>query len=164
MKQFFLLITALFFFFSANAQTQADFRSDSIRRVYERETIFLMGNGSRYVKGGRAFLSGWNQVNLRREFDISPEGAAEYNRYRKLKTISSILQLASLGTTIYGLATINKRGGNEYWTWWGIGLAVSIGGGVVNSQAQNRLQYALWLRNRDAVSRPQDRGTLYVPR
>lgn len=153
MKQ--LLVAALLLagLHSARAQTPQDFRRDSLRRAYDRETIFVFANGTRFAKGGKAYLSGLGQRNLQKEFEFSPYGMAEYRGYRKLKNISSILTVASLGTTIVGLTQVGNRG-RSYWAWWGAGIAIGLGNGVVSGMANNRLQQAIWLRNRDALTSP----------
>ncbi len=153
MKRIVLVGLLLAGFGIASAQTPGDFQKDSLRRAYDRETIFVFGNGTRFAKGGRAYASGIRQKNLEREFEFSTAGLSEYKAYRKLRTISSILTVASLGTTIVGLTSVNNRGSNAYWAWWGAGIAIGLGNGVVSGQANNRLQQAVWIRNRDALTR-----------
>ncbi len=154
MKKLLILVLVLSGLCTAKAQTLQDFRRDSLRRAYDRETIFVFANGTRFAKGGKAYPSGLGQRNLQKEFEFSPYGMAEYRGYRKLKNISSILTVASLGTTIVGLTQIGGNRGRSYWAWWGAGIAIGLGNGMVSGMANNRLQQAVWIRNRDALTSP----------
>ncbi|MFT4032520.1 MAG: hypothetical protein QM669_08870 [Siphonobacter sp.] len=138
---------------SLKAQTVRDFKNDSLQRAYNRETILLLNGGSRFAKERRVYSSGPRQIYLQKQFEFSPNGLDQFRQYRKFKTISTIMTVASVGTAVIGLTSTRKS--NAYWAWWGAGIVIGLGNGVVSSMGNNHLQQALWIRNRDALTTAQ---------
>lgn len=125
---------------------------DSLRSRYDRQVIYMQGSDRLYVKGRHSQLAGGS---LRREFEAFPEPLALYNHSRRLRGIATGL---SLGATAISLVTIvnmiRGRSTGNYWVWYGLSLALGVGGGVVRVQASNQLNQALWLRNREVLLQP----------
>ena len=114
--------------------------------TYDTETIYLKGNG--YVKNGVKTSRGFFWNNIAPEFEVSRDAVVEFKKAQKLHKVSSILAVAGTGLLIGSLFADN----NDVAAGLAIGgLAVVVPALVIAPISGNKLQKAVWLRNRDVL-------------
>jgi len=112
--------------------------------VYNSETIFMQGT-QRYVKNNVVYAG---HKQLLREFSISPGGMDLYIRSRRKRNIAMVFSLVGTASTVYAL--LNRSHENQRTFFW-ISLGSAVVSAPLNIAANNQLNQAVWLRNRDAL-------------
>lgn len=116
--------------------------------AYERETIYLNGNMTRYIKNKTTKKTGLFARFIKHEFDsCSAEAKTEMTSSVKHKKQGALFSLIGGVALVGGLVITGPVG---------LGLAaaglVPYTAGLIKSvKGQNKLQKALWLRNRDML-------------
>ncbi|CAG5004753.1 hypothetical protein DYBT9275_03439 [Dyadobacter sp. CECT 9275] len=130
---------------TASAQVNPDSLKSKVTRLYEKETIYMLGSNT-YVKNNMLYRG---QKALRSEFMISPGGMDLYLRSRRSKNISLVISVAGSAGSVISLISGDRNALRKFF--W-----VSLGTGVVSSvlgiRANNLRDQAVWLRNRDAMA------------
>ncbi len=139
-----LVFGILFVGKSANAQSNVINQPKQYQKWYDDEVIYMQGHNS-FVKknvlyaGNKAFM---------REFAISPAGLDLYFRSKKNRNIGLTFSLLGAGATIYSLLSND----NNLWKkmiW--VSLGTGLGATLLNVRANNQIDEAVWLRNKDAM-------------
>lgn len=118
--------------------------TDGFRRKYETETIYFSGNG--YIKNETKY----RLSHLKTEFDFSKEGMLMHNESRKDQRKFYGFYVLSLGALIAGGATYHQNRGLSAAFY--AGSLASVSTSIYFAiRSQNRLQKAVWLRNRDVL-------------
>jgi hypothetical protein len=130
-----MIIFVPLFFSNVKAQSASD--------KYQTESIYL--KGSKYVKNGvEHTITSWNG-DLKKEMEISPFAAVEYEKFQKTRKIGFILSTVGILALGSSLFVDNNDGAQNIMQLGGIGLIlVSI---PIKSKANKNLQKAVWLRN-----------------
>jgi hypothetical protein len=129
--------------FNGNAQTVSDSTTKSIRKWYDKETIYLRGNG--FVKDNVFYNS---QKALRNEFVLSQGGFELYRRSRRTRSIAMVISIAGAVGSISSLVSGNR---NNVKTFFWVSLGTGLASTILTSQANAQRDQAVWLRNRDAL-------------
>lgn len=120
--------------------------SDSLRRLYNNETIYRYGNFFR--KGNERLSFG----QLKYEFSFSELGAADYRMARNYRTISQIIGVVALGCSVTSIVSVNDKPKRTY-LFLGAGLVLNITGAYYRTRSARHLDQALWQRNKDLLFR-----------
>jgi hypothetical protein len=129
--------------------------TDSLRLRYDRETIFLH-NTRAYFKNYRTYPIGFSGLGMRREFEASPQGLVEFEKFRRNRSTGRILSLLGAATVfvvpqvLLNPGTTRASANTAFYVLLG-GLGISFGGNVLVQKSYNQLQHAVWLRNRDVL-------------
>lgn len=124
--------------------------NDSLRYKYNNQTIYRYGSG--FMRGSERLT--FQQIS--KEFSMSDLGLDLYNRSKKYKTISRVLNYAGLTTGAVAIAVMANHGNRN--------LALGLYGGYFvlftagirySSLSGNTLNKALWQRNKDVLFPPQ---------
>ena len=137
------LIPLLSLAFEATAQLD----SLALWRKYEKEAIYFSGSG--YIKGDQKYPI----RDLKKEFEFSPLGKEVYRMSRSDKNMgraSVILGFVSYSVWINSISKNTKHPSPTPLLatvgFWGISIPFSI-------RSVNRMNKAVWLRNRDVLLR-----------
>jgi hypothetical protein len=144
MRAFSILFILFVLSMPVYCQTVSDTLGTSLKKWYDRETIYLQG-GNSYVKNNMLYKG---QKALRNEFSISEGGLQLYLKSKRTRNIALVISLAGSAGTIASLVSGNRDNLKKFfWVSLGTGLVSS----VVTMQANNQRDQAVWLRNRDAM-------------
>ncbi len=145
MKPVFL---AICFFAVFQSFSQTNVSTDPLKARYENETLHF-SNG--YIsKGLNEERIRW--ADLKKEFSMSPEGAKEFDLFRKKKTTATILAGLALGCVITGSIIEHntpKSTPAAILVGFGIGCEIDLLPYFIGGE--KRLHHAIWLRNRDVL-------------
>lgn len=161
-KRFFnLLLATILCFPVAHAQTDC-------RDIYDRESIYLRTDfwrGTTFVKGGQPHQVGFFLNRMKPEFESSPMALPLFKKSQRNMKIGFAAGLLGLGGTVLGAVRASKLiDSNGYATdekryrrniGWMIASA-TLSAAVtlpLNIQARRHLEDAVWLRNREVLSR-----------
>ncbi len=136
---------------------------NTIKKNYEKEAIYLrMGFwGQKYIKNGKSYPIRIFNDKLDNEMKISRTAYKEYKKYKINKKIILAGNLIGLGLAVYGEYNAIKLLSKNQWdeklfnkftnfTLIGMGtIMITI---PFQYFAYNRLQKAIWLRNRDILN------------
>jgi hypothetical protein len=124
----------------------------SQKSVYETETIYMNANMTRYTKNNTKKRVGYFAKYLKPEFDScsveSRNAISESIRSKKQATLLVVGGIVTFVTAPFiapAVLSIAAVGGLVPYT---IGLVKAI-------KAQNQMQKAIWLRNRDVLTRKE---------
>jgi hypothetical protein len=127
-----------------NAQVMPDSTVNQSVKWYDKETIYLR-NGNSFVKNN-VLYSGHRALS--KEFLVSTRGLDLYLRSRRVRTIGLVISVAGSAGSIISLISGNRDNLKTFF--W-----VSVGTGLVSAgltgRANNLLDEAVWVRNRDAM-------------
>jgi hypothetical protein len=131
------------------ALSQSSLPLDTLRARYENDLIhFMRGYPAKGYNGGRISYG-----DLRYEYSMSPEGLAEYNKFRPNQTVTTVLLWGSLAAFAGSIIAINNHNDD-------LAAGLIIGGSVqllaaipFGISANKHLQRSVWLRNRDLLLR-----------
>jgi len=145
MKPVFLAICLIAAFQSFS---QINVSTDPLKTRYENETLhFSNGYISKGLNGERI-----RWADLKNEFSVSPEGAKEFDRFRKKKTTATILAGLALGCVVTGsIIEHNTPKSTPAAILIGFGIGFEIGTIPYFFGGEKRLHHAIWLRNRDVL-------------
>jgi hypothetical protein len=146
MKEYRFLISAVMLFglaFEATAQLD----SLSLWRKYESDVIYFSGGG--FIKGDVKHPL----RDLKNEFDYSPLGKEVYRMARNDRNLSRCFIALGVASEFFWLTSIGKRQNTKatagflvFTASFGVAIHLSI-------RSVNRMQKAVWLRNRDVLLR-----------
>ncbi|MBA3899070.1 MAG: hypothetical protein H0X62_02500 [Bacteroidetes bacterium] len=133
------------------------FQEEEVRKRYEVETIYMFGS-SRYIKGGEKNTVGFLGRKMKPEFEISPEGMAVFQQYRSQEKTALILMGAGLAALIGSFFIVDfddVSNPNNFLAGATYGAGLAITGFSLNYviKSQRNFKKAIWLRNRDVLSR-----------
>ncbi len=149
------LITLLAFFcvISTPIHAQIIDEKETLRRIYEQNTILPAGKG--FIKGGVMVKNKLFESALKTELAQTPEAAERYKK-AKWQNIGYISRLsfgiatADVGAFALGYAQ-NKDERAAYLTTMVIGQMLLLSAPQKLHQAQNNTQNAIWLHNRAQI-------------
>ena len=141
MKNIFLI----FLFCVAINQNSLSQKTDSLRYVYNNQTIYRYGS---------YFLKGSDRLSFRdlqAEFSMSDIGLVSYNKAKKYKTISNVLRYLSMFSVIGAAAYINSNNRNAVYAFIGGQFILLLGSSRYYTLSAQSLDRALWQRNKDVL-------------
>lgn len=144
---FLIAITALTLLFSNDVSSQSISR-DSLKALYERETILYYG-GSKYIKNGEKYKIGFMGNKIRKEFEISPDAMKEYSIYKKRSKNGLIITGIGYAASVAALAMIEESPDASLGLMLGGYVTMAVGVGISISGTKHFAK-AVWYRNRDA--------------
>lgn len=140
-----LLLTLPFFVCLLVNTATAQHQRFSINE-YSENTIYLQGT-NKYIKNNVEYIG---HRALLKEFNISPGGLDLYVRSRRNRNIGMVVSLVGTAGSLYALFNRNNVNWKPFfWASLGTGLIAA----PLNATATKQLNQAVWLRNRDALSR-----------
>jgi hypothetical protein len=142
MKNIILFIILNGIYFIIYAQNN----SDSLIQEYNHNTIFLKSKG--FEKDGKTIRYGLFKKNLKKELVISPVALQEFKNSRTSFWVAIGFNVASTAITMAG---IQRIGFNKETTY--SGLVFNLVSIPFQIKAQNKLSRAVWLYNRDIMTR-----------
>jgi hypothetical protein len=129
--------------FACNAQSSSDSTVRQVKRWYDKETIYLQGNG--YVKDNVYYRG---QKALKNEFAFSQGGFELFKKSRRTRGIATVLSVAGAIGSISSLVSGNR---NNVKTFFWVSLGTGFVSTILTVQANNQRDQAVWFRNRDAM-------------
>ena len=122
------------------------FAQQALQEKYDTETIYLQGN--KYYKNGQKYPGGFLFSKLGNEMQVSPASINEFDQYKKKRNTTLLLLGISLTSAIIGAVSVDDelQSGLLITTYSTMTLALTF-----SISAQNKLQKAIWQRNRDVL-------------
>lgn len=125
---------------------QSSLYSDTLIHKYDRNTIYLKKGG--FEKNGQTIRFGALKKNLKKELTASPMALQEYKRSRTNFWVAMSCTVVSTALTLSGIQRKYIYKELSY-----SGLSLSLLTIPFNIKAQNQLNRAVWLYNREAILR-----------
>ncbi|WP_310590115.1 hypothetical protein [Dyadobacter chenwenxiniae] len=129
--------------FACHGQSTQDSTVRQVKRWYDKETIYLQGNG--YVKDNVYYRG---QRALKNEFAFSQGGFELFRKSRRTRGIATVLSIAGAIGSINSLVSGNR---NNVKTFFWVSLGTGFVSTILTVQANSQRDQAIWLRNRDAM-------------
>ncbi|WP_310587639.1 hypothetical protein [Dyadobacter fanqingshengii] len=129
--------------FACNAQSPSDSTLRQVKRWYDKETIYLQGNG--YIKDNVYYRG---QRALKNEFAFSQGGFELFRKSRRTRGIATVISVAGAIGSISSLVSGNR---NNVKTFFWVSLGTGLVSTILTVQANSQRDQAIWLRNRDAM-------------
>jgi hypothetical protein len=142
-----IALIILCFSLSILVKAQSNIYTDSLARRYDRNTIYLKSFG--FEKDGRITpYGGPFKFLLKKELQVSPIASREFKRFTNNKWAFLGCYLGGTALMLSGIES-NRINRGRFWGGLGI-MAISIPFSYLANDQMNR---AVWLYNRDAVVR-----------
>lgn len=91
---------------------------------------------------------------LETEFKISELGLEAYKQAKKYKTIKTVINIATVFSGLAGIAFISNNNRDAAYTLIGSQFVLSLAGAYYHRQYNERLDRAIWQRNKDLLFPP----------
>lgn len=120
-------------------------QQNDLRRTYHDKLMYRMGNS--FHVGSEKFTF----HELETEFNISELGLDAYRQAKKYKTIKTVINMATVFSGLAGIALISNNNRDAAYILIGSQLVLSLAGAYYHWLYNERLDRAIWQRNKDLL-------------